>query len=229
MKKNGTDITDKNVVDTVGKNVTSKNNGSFDIKVETSKDTVETVTKPNTKPSTGGSSSSGSSNRTLTFNVNGGSELKKLTKAKGTTIDLSDYTPTRTGYTFAGWYSDKELTEKVTSVKLNENTTVYAKWTKNADETVAGFKDVKVGDWFAEEVQYVVDKGLMSGTSKTTFAPSATTTRGMIVAILHRLEKEPAATASAFTDVKAGAYSECPTAQLKKIEKRERNRGIRVK
>ena len=229
MKKNGTDITDKNVVDTVGKNVTSKNNGSFDIKVETSKDTVETVTKPNTKPSTGGSSSSGSSNRTLTFNVNGGSELKKLTKAKGTTIDLSDYTPTRTGYTFAGWYSDKELTDKVTSVKLNDNTIVYAKWTKNADETVAGFEDVKVGDWFAEEVQYVVDKGLMSGTSKTTFAPSATTTRGMIVAILHRLEKEPAATTSAFTDVKAGAYSECPTAQLKKIEKRERNRGIRVK
>ncbi len=155
-----------------------------------------------------GSNSSGSSNRTLTFNVNGGSELKKLTKAKGTTIDLSDYTPTRTGYTFAGWYSDKELTEKVTSVKLNDNTTVYAKWTKNADETVAGFTDVKVGDWFAEEVQYVVDKGLMSGTSKTTFAPSATTTRGMIVAILHRLEKEPAATASAFTDVKAGAYYE---------------------
>ena len=154
------------------------------------------------------SSSSGSSNRTLTFNVNGGSELKKLTKAKGTTIDLSDYTPTRTGYTFAGWYSDKELTDKVTSIKLSENTTVYAKWTKNADETVAGFEDVKVGDWFAEEVQYVVDKGLMSGTSKTTFAPSATTTRGMIVAILHRLEKEPAATASAFTDVKAGAYYE---------------------
>ena len=155
-----------------------------------------------------GSNSSGSSNRTLTFNVNGGSELKKLTKAKGTTIDLSDYTPTRAGYTFAGWYSDKELTDKVTSVKLNDNTTVYAKWTKNADETVAGFTDVKVGDWFAEEVQYVVDKGLMSGTSKTTFAPSATTTRGMIVAILHRLEKEPAATASAFTDVKAGAYYE---------------------
>ena len=210
MKKNGTDITDDNVAETIKNNVASKNNSSFDITVQTGAgaDDVTTVTKPNTKPSTGGSSSSGSSNRTLTFNVNGGSELKKLTKAKGTTIDLSDYTPTRAGYTFAGWYSDKELTDKVTSIKLSENTTVYAKWTKNADETVAGFEDVKVGDWFAEEVQYVVDKGLMSGTSKTTFAPSATTTRGMIVAILHRLEKEPAATASAFTDVKAGAYYE---------------------
>ena len=189
-------------------NITTTNNEKVIVSIEVTKgqEPEETV-KPDTKPSSSGSSS-GSSNRTLTFNVNGGSELKKLTKAKGTTIDLSDYTPTRTGYTFAGWYSDKELTDKVTSVKLSENTTVYAKWTKNADETVAGFEDVKVGDWFAEEVQYVVDKGLMSGTSKTTFAPSATTTRGMIVAILHRLEKEPAATASAFTDVKAGAYYE---------------------
>ena len=187
---------------TKGKITVNVNNEDYTLNAKN-----DTVKVTYTRPSSSGNSS-GSSNRTLTFNVNGGSELKKLTKAKGTTIDLSDYTPTRTGYTFAGWYSDKELTEKVTSVKLSENTIVYAKWTKNADETVAGFTDVKTGDWFAEEVQYVVDKGLMSGTSKTTFAPSATTTRGMIVAILHRLEKEPAATASAFTDVKAGAYYE---------------------
>ena len=158
-----------------------------------------------TRPTTGGGSVS---TYTLTFEVNGGSELKKLTRAYGTTIDLSDYIPTRAGYTFAGWYSDKELTEKVTSIKLNSNTTVYAKWTLNAGGTVAGFTDVKIEDWFAEEVQYVVDKGLMSGTSSTTFAPNGTTTRGMIVAILYRMEKEPTAPASAFTDVKAGAYYE---------------------
>ncbi len=158
-----------------------------------------------TRPSSGGGSVS---TYTLTFEVNGGSELKKLTRAYGTTIDLSDYIPTRAGYTFAGWYSDKELTEKVTSIKLNSNTTVYAKWTLNAGGTVAGFTDVKIEDWFAEEVQYVVDKGLMSGTSSTTFAPNGTTTRGMIVAILYRMEKEPTAPASVFTDVKAGAYYE---------------------
>ena len=211
IKKSGSDYNADNVADKINENITNKNSGSITVNVQVEKDgttSTDTTTKPGTGSSSSGGRSSGSSNRTLTFNVNGGSELKKLTKAKGTTIDLSDYTPTRTGYTFAGWYSDKELTEKVTSVKLSENTTVYAKWTKNADETVAGFTDVKAGDWFAEEVQYVVDKGLMSGTSKTTFAPSATTTRGMIVAILHRLEKEPAAAASSFTDVKAGAYYE---------------------
>ncbi|MGI6180616.1 MAG: S-layer homology domain-containing protein [Agathobaculum sp.] len=169
----------------------------------------ETVDYTYTRPSTGGGSS-GSSNRTLTFNVNGGSAIKNLTKAKGTTIDLSDYVPTRTGYTFAGWYTDKELTEKITSVKLNENTTVYAKWTKNADESIAGFTDVKAGDWFAEEVQYVVDKGLMNGVTKTTFAPSATTTRGMIVTILYRLEGSPKLDNEnlgyPYADVNASAY-----------------------
>ncbi|MGI6181967.1 MAG: S-layer homology domain-containing protein [Agathobaculum sp.] len=73
-------------------------------------------------------------------------------------------------------------------------------------EPVSGFEDVKTTDWFAEEVAYVVDKGMMNGITKTTFAPNATTTRGMIVTILHRLEKEPAAAEAAFTDVADGKY-----------------------
>ena len=51
------------------------------------------------------------------------------------------------GYTFAGWYSDEALTQKVTSVKLNGNTTVYAKWTENAVTPTLPFTDVKSGDW----------------------------------------------------------------------------------
>ena len=46
----------------------------------------------------------------------------------------------------------------------------------------------------------------MAGTSDTTFSPNETTTRGMIVTILYRLEGEPAAVASNFQDVPAGQY-----------------------
>ena len=49
---------------------------------------------------------------------------------------------------------------------------------------------------------------MMNGTSATQFSPDGTTTRGMIVTILHRLEGEPAAAASSFTDVAAGSYYE---------------------
>ncbi|MEI3310906.1 MAG: S-layer homology domain-containing protein [Evtepia gabavorous] len=69
------------------------------------------------------------------------------------------------------------------------------------------FADVSRGDWFYEAVQYVYDKGMMTGVSADRFAPASTTTRGMIVTILYRLENEPAVSGgSAFTDVENGAW-----------------------
>ena len=173
-----------------------------------------TITKAETisvtLPSSGGGGGGGGSvttKYTLSFDTNGGSAIAKVTKEKGTTVDLGQYVPTREGYTFAGWYSDEALTQKVTSVKLNGNTTVYAKWTENAVTPTLPFTDVKSGDWFYEAVQYVYDKGMMTGVSADRFAPASTTTRGMIVTILYRLENEPAVSGgSAFTDVENGAW-----------------------
>lgn len=68
------------------------------------------------------------------------------------------------------------------------------------------FTDVNTTDWYYDAVQYAYEKGMMSGTSTTMFAPNATTTRGMIVTILHRLEGTPAATGTAFTDVPTGQW-----------------------
>lgn len=44
------------------------------------------------------------------------------------TITLQD--PTKNGYSFDGWYSDKDLTEKVTTIEKGtyEDVTLYAKW-----------------------------------------------------------------------------------------------------
>ena len=155
----------------------------------------------------GGGGGSVTTKYTLSFDTNGGSAIAKVTKEKGTTVDLGQYVPTREGYTFAGWYSDEALTQKVTSVKLNANTTVYAKWTENAVTPTLPFTDVKSGDWFYEAVQYVYDKGMMTGVSADRFAPASTTTRGMIVTILYRLENEPEVSGgSAFTDVESGAW-----------------------
>ena len=160
-------------------------------------------------PSHGGSGSSGgsaSTTYTLTFETNGGSAISKVTKNKGTTIDLAQYAPTKSGATFEGWYADKGLTKKITSVKLDANTTVYAKWTE-APVSGLPFGDVKSGDWFYNDVKYVYEKGMMAGTAADVFAPNATTTRAMIVTILYRLEGSPAVTGtSAFVDVPAGQW-----------------------
>ena len=160
-------------------------------------------------PSHGGSGSSGgsaSTTYTLTFETNGGSAISKVTKNKGTTIDLAQYAPTKSGATFEGWYADKGLTKKITSVKLDANTTVYAKWTE-APVSGLPFRDVKTADWFYNDVKYVYEKGMMAGTAADVFAPNATTTRAMIVTILYRLEGSPAVTGtSAFVDVPAGQW-----------------------
>ena len=69
------------------------------------------------------------------------------------------------------------------------------------------FVDVSIDSWYADAVQYVYENGMMSGTSETTFSPNLTTTRGMIVTILYRLENEPTVTGTtAFTDVAADQY-----------------------
>lgn len=68
------------------------------------------------------------------------------------------------------------------------------------------FTDVTIDDWFANEIMWAYENGLMVGTSSTTFSPHATTTRGMTVTILYRLESAPAAAANPFSDVEADKY-----------------------
>lgn len=68
------------------------------------------------------------------------------------------------------------------------------------------FSDVRSSDWFYEPVCYAYETGIMTGTSATTFAPNLTTTRGMIVAILHRLEGSPSVGSAGFKDVKTGDW-----------------------
>ena len=141
----------------------------------------------------------------LKFETNGGSRISDVYAPYDTKIDLSKYEPVKDGYRFTGWYLDRMLTEGVTSVRMTKNVTVYAGWRR----TELPFIDVRGDDWFYDDVAYVYENGLMNGTSETTFSPYISTTRGMIVTILYRMEGKPAVfEACPFTDVKAGAYYE---------------------
>ena len=88
---------------------------------------------------------------TLLYDTTGGSYVPSVTAKYGATVTLAagDAAPARTGYTFAGWYLDEDLTQVAAStITLDaENVTVYAKWTgtevsykvvymtENADDT----------------------------------------------------------------------------------------------
>ena len=68
------------------------------------------------------------------------------------------------------------------------------------------FRDMN-GHWAANPVAFVTSHGLFNGTSADLFSPELPMTRGMLACVLHNLESNPAAGASAaFKDVKQGDY-----------------------
>ena len=87
---------------------------------------------------------------------------------------------------------------------------VFASFVKEqAGEAALPFTDVDEDAWFFDAVAYVYGKGMMTGVTNTTFEPDTTTTRGMIVTMLYRLEGEPAiGNTAGFADVEAGSWYE---------------------
>ena len=69
------------------------------------------------------------------------------------------------------------------------------------------FTDVPDSFWASKEIAWAVDKGVVNGTSATTFSPNDKTLRGQMTAILYRYAGEPAVSgASSFSDVKSSIY-----------------------
>ena len=162
--------------------------------------------KANTS-SSGGGGGGGTTYYTLTFETNGGDSIQAIRAARGKTLDLSAYTPMRDGYDFGGWYADKDLTQRITEIKLSGSKTVYADWKKREPDAVKNpFADVNAGDWFYRDVLFSYEKGLMSGMDAAAFAPYANTTRAQIAVIFYRMEGSPAVEGeNSFTDVVRGS------------------------
>ena len=169
----------------------------------------------------GGGGSSAATTYTVTFETNGGNKIDSVKVSKNGILSKPTE-PTKEGFDFDGWYTDKALkTVYDFDTKVAKSFTLYAKWTKKvaepdkptepteptAPEWENPFTDVSENDWFYSNVKYANENGLMNGTTNTTFAPNEPLTRGMLVAILYRAEGEPAVNKSIpFSDVKADMY-----------------------
>ena len=69
---------------------------------------------------------------TVTFDSNGGSEVATQTIEENK-LSMEPTNPTRSGYTFNGWYLGDEKFDFTT--KVTENITLTAKWTKDEEKT----------------------------------------------------------------------------------------------
>ena len=68
----------------------------------------------------------------LTFESNGGSYVAPAFYANGTPAAAPDK-PTKSGYTFAGWYTDENLMTAANFDNITATTTLYAKWTAGTE------------------------------------------------------------------------------------------------
>ena len=113
---------------------------------------------------------------TVTVKPDDGYQLDKLTVAddKGGTISVTDKGN--------GKYTFTMPASKVTV------TPIFVKIAQQPTEKA--FVDVEKSDWFADAVAYVTDKGLMNGTGSNTFSPNVSTTRGMLMTVIARYAGE---------------------------------------
>lgn len=171
------------------------------------------------KLSSAGSSLGGGSvtQYTVQFDTDGGSKVENQKITKNSKVE-EPATPTKNGFTFEGWYTDKDFTTLYDfETEVTKGFTLYAKWTEETktddeqdnvtDSTELWFDDVSEADWYYADVKYVSDNKLMNGIADTTFAPNGLLTRAMLVTILYRNEGEPAVNRSIpFADIDMGAY-----------------------
>lgn len=69
------------------------------------------------------------SNYIISFNTNGGTQIKSITLKSGSSLDLPE-PPTKEGFVFIGWFFDNKLEREVNVAlfKVVSNTTIFAGW-----------------------------------------------------------------------------------------------------
>ncbi len=69
------------------------------------------------------------------------------------------------------------------------------------------FTDVSDNAWYADNVQFVYEKGLMAGTAADKFSPETKMNRAMLVTVLYRMDGSHAASGTTpFTDIQTKEY-----------------------
>lgn len=159
-----------------------------------------------TPPSSGGGGSHVIKYYILHYESNGGTKYEDE-KYKKNTVVILDKIPKRVGYTFMGWYADKELTDKITSVKMTSDKTVYAGW-----------QATDVPNYLNNENHFAYIVGYEDGTVR----PNANISRAEVAAIFFRLLKDDVrddnlTANSVFTDVAFGKWYNKSISTMAKI------------
>lgn len=149
--------------------------------------------------------------------LSGGKETP-IANLNGHTISVRlPYTPAngeQTGNLYAVYVDDAGKVEWITKSSYNASLKAVVFETGHFSVYGVGYKNPApvftdiTGHWAADNILFAASRGLLSGTSDTTFSPGTDMTRGMFVTALGRLAgiNPDSYQTGKFTDVKADAY-----------------------
>ena len=122
-------------------------------------------------------------------------------------IPLSDCQPIVVGNSVV-WYATQNSAPIFYRIDLDQPGKLTSTAGGVTKTSVAGFSDVWSTDYYAAPVAWAAETGVTAGTTKTTFSPNASCTRGQMVTFLWRAmgQPEPTITKNPFTDVKTSDY-----------------------
>lgn len=123
------------------------------------------------------------------------------------TVTDADGKPVEVTKNANGTYSFTQPSGAVTITVTFKVLTDVSECPRDASCPMSGYTDLNMGEWYHDGIHYCLDEGLMDGVDAGVFAPSATTSRAMIVTILWRLQGSPEVEAAeTFTDVSPDAW-----------------------
>ena len=182
--------------------ISANRNGEHDLTFITP-DSVSVTIKVTLTEGSGGSAG----RYRLTYVTEGGTQYKSESYSSGVSVKL-DKMPMWSGYVFSGWCDDSERTQIITSITMNANKTVYAKWA--IEEETTSVPEMMNGD---KHFAYIL--GYPDGTVR----PGGSISRAETATMFFRLLKDEVRganleTAGFFEDVSESMWYNTPVSTM---------------
>ncbi len=168
----------------------------------------------------GGGGGGGATYYTVTFETNGGSDMKKKRVKQNTVLEMPA-APVKEGHHLLGYYTDEMLTVPYDfSQKVTASFTLYCAWEQDAPRLSNKHDDVTFCEIKFENKSFsdisnheneaailaLAQRGIINGRTETEFVPDGTITRAEFAALIVRALGLPAQKATAFSDVLEHAW-----------------------
>ncbi len=153
----------------------------------------------------------------VTFNTNGGSEVKAVKVSRGDKVTAPAVT--KEGYVFDGWYADSAFTVPFDFDKaITKDITIYAKWTEEtkpvdptpdvpkAPEDFDKFTDLGGYEWAETAINYLAYKDVIKGVTETTYEPNWGIKRGEVALLMVRIFGLTSESTDEFDDIELDYY-----------------------